>query len=693
MKGMGPLNIIFSAASLLLLGMLYWSTTLLETDLKWIKTELSELQAETAGIGQKIQRELSTNRTAGPVSTGNQKLTALSLADPQFPNLLEEDPYFSKTLPALLGDNFRPQGVIKKALVGRPDHLHPFHGFHDVTHMIQMCTVKVADLQFGKYEKLAPDMALKIEARPRANFSDAQEYWIHLRDDVYWQPLKRSLLPDGLDLTSQFFEKHQVTAHDFKFFFDAVMNPNISEAKAVALRSYYEDIEEVVVLNDFTFVVRWKPYPVSCQDGKVKHKVKYTSLGLTSTFQPLARFVYQYFADGQKIVDDESADCYRHDSIWAQNFSHHWAKNYIVSCGPYLFDGMTDEGIFFKRNPDYFNPYSVLIEGLQYRFKESFDAVWQDFKTGKIDLCTLSPNQLIELDTFLESDQYSDQKAKGMAVKELDFVDLSYYYLGWNFAKPLFASQKVRQALTMAIDRNRIIEQNLNQMGMAITGPMLYFSSAYDTTISPWPYNPEAAKRLLEEEGWVDVDGDGILDKSIAGRRVPFRFKLYYFVKSLSAKVIAEYIATTFREIGIECQICGLDLADLSRQFEEKSFDAILMGWKLGTPPEDPRQLWHSSGAAEKGSSNMIGYANLEVDRIIEDLSYEYSPLKRTQLYRQFHRIIHEDAPYTFLYTPKVRLLYREYVKNVFIPREREDIIPGADIPEPNQEVIWISHR
>lgn len=694
MKGSNPFKFVLSAIGLVLLGMLYWSNTLLETDLKWVKNELYELRLETAGMAQKIQRELSSQRTVSKSSAPDQKPSMLSLADPRFPNLLKEDTYFSTTLPAQLGEDFRPQGVLKKAIVGRPDHLHPFHGFREVSQMVQMCTVRVADGQFGKYETFAPDMAVKIEARPRTDHPEAEEYWVHLRDDVYWQPLKRSLLPEGLDLASCFFEKHQVTAHDFKFFFNAVMNPHVSEAKAVALRSYFEDIEDVIVLNDYTFIVRWKTYPISSPEGGLKRKVKYTSLGLTCSLQPLPRFVYQYFADGQKIIENDSdPDCYRHNSIWAQNFSHHWGKNYIVSCGPYLFDGMNDEGISFKRNPDHYNPYAVLTEGIQFRFKESVDAIWQDFKTGKVDICTLSPNQLIELESFLESLEYQDQQARGMAVKEIDFVDLSFYYLGWNLTKPLFSTKKIRQALTMAIDRNRIIEQNLNQMGIPITGPLFSFSSAYDSTIDPWPYNPDAARHLLEEDGWVDVDGDGIRDKLIGGRKVSFRFKLYYFVKSLSAKVIAEYIATAFREIGIECQLCGLDLADLSRQFEDKNFDAILMGWKLGTPPEDPRQLWHSSGAAEKGSSNIVGYANAAIDRIIEELAYEYSQPKRTQLYRQFHRIIHEDAPYTFLYTPKVRLLYREYVKNIFIPREREDLIPGADVPEPNQDIVWIDRQ
>ena len=688
MKLGNVLKSLFGLAALAIGGMLYWSSLLQEQDLKRLRQEMKELHEETASLQHKISRDLHALQTASP----ERPTPGKTLADASYPNLLTADPYYTTKLPQLVDKDFRPQGVLKRGLIGKPENLHPFNNFKDVQEMQHMCTLEVADLKTGCYETLSPSLGLKIEVRPCADQPDVQEYWVFLRDDANWAPLQRSHFPDTFDLAPHFLKKQQVTAHDFKFYYDAVMNPYLHDAKAASLRTYYSDIESLTVIDDTTFVVRWKAHRVDKPDGEGIQKVKYTSLGLTGSLQPLPRFVYQYFADGQKIIDDEDdPDIYRKSSVWAQNFSQHWAKNVIVSCGPYLFDGMTDEGISFKRNPHHFDPYAVLIEGIKFSFKESLDAVWQDFKTGKIDICTLSPNQITELETFLESDEYKAQKARQQEIKTLDYVDLSYFYIGWNQAKPYFADERVRKALTLAIDRGRIIEQNLNLMGVATTGPFFLHSPSYDTSVTPYPYQPEEARLLLEEAGWVDLDGDGIRDKVVNGQRIPFQFKLYYFVKSLSSKVIAEYITTALRSIGVHCELCGLDIADLSRQFDDKSFDAIFMGWKLGTPPEDPRQLWHSSGAHEKGSSNAIGFANSQIDSIIEELNYEYDKPKRLALYHQFHRIIHQEVPYTFLYTPKVRLLYREYVHNLFVPKEHQDIIPGADIPEPHLQSIWLS--
>lgn len=678
MKGWTVLKSLFAIGFMALLAMLYWSSTLLEDDLKSIRREMKQLRSELSRLGQKVQ----TASIAPVVQEAPAKA-----ASGKYPNLLGEDPYFAEILPAMLGSDFEPKGILKQAIIGRPDTLHPFNGFRDVSNLYQLCTVRVGDLKFGKYETLASDMALRLEARPREDLPEIQEYWVFLRDDVYWQPLDPAHFPSSLELHPRFFEKHPVTAHDFKFFYDAVMNPYVSEAKAASLRTFFHDIEEFRVVDPYTFVIRWKPH----ETPEHEKKVKYTSLSLTAALQPLPSFVYQYFADGVKIIEeDEDPETYRKNSIWAQNFSHHWAKNVIVSCGAYLFDGMDDEGIRLKRNPDHYKPYAVLVDGIQYRFKESTDAVWQDFKTGKVDLCTLAPNQLLELDTFIASEEYSRQKAEGNEIMSMDYVDLSFYYVGWNTSKPFFSNQNLRKAMTLAIDRSRIIEQNLNDMAISVTGPFFRYSPSYDDKVSSLPFSPDEARAILDAEGWVDMDGDGIRDKVIDGHKVSFRFKLYYFVKSLSSKVIAEYIMTALREIGVECQLTGLDIADLSRQFDDKSFDAIFMGWKLGTPPEDPRQLWHSSGAKEKGSSNAIGFSNAQIDSIIDSLNYEYDKRARLALYHEFHRIIHQEAPYTFLYTPKIRLLYREYVKNIFIPRERQDLIPGADIPEPSTDVVWI---
>lgn len=662
--------------------MLYWSSHLMELETKELRAEMQQLQRE-------IQQVASARRLAPGVVEGPLLATNRPHIDPALPNLLEEDPFYEQQLPELLGAQFTPRGIMRRATIGRPTNLHPFAGWADVSAAHSMCKVAVASAIFGRYEAYSPGMAIKVEQRvPEGGVG--VEFWVHLREGVNWAPLEEKHFPDGMALADQFKERHPVTAHDFKFWYSAAMNPYLSEPGAAASRPYFRDIEEFRVVDDHTFVVRWRSEEVGGES-----RVRYIARNLTMGLRPLASWVYQYFPDGSKIVDEAGdREIYASDSIWAQNFSQHWAKNIIVSCGPYLFDGWDGRQLKFRRNPDHYDPRAVLTEGMVVSFKESPDAVWQEFKAGNIDTfeSRYAPEKLVELPEFQASATYRQQEANGAGIDGVEYLDRSFRYIGWNQTLPFFASKGVRQALTMAIDRRRIIAKVINGQGVETTGPFFPGDTAYDSTIEPWPYDPVAARALLEREGWIDRDGDGIIEKTIDGKKVKFSFSIAYYVKSTGARITADYVATALKELGIECKPRGLDVADLGAAMEGKDFDAIYLAWGLGSPPQEPRQLWHSSGAKEKGSSNSIGFASAEIDGLIERLEYEHDAEKRRALYHRFHRVLHEEAPYTFLYVPRLVLLHRSYVHNVFLPADRQDLAPGATVREPMMSVFYLTN-
>lgn len=689
-------RLLLMTAILGFVAMLYWSSALIEQNIKLLRSDVSLIKSSVGDLTTELSKlsETQGQKTSQPShEKGEKQFFSPENAQENSPdsstNLLTIDPFYTTTLPKLLGPHFKAHGIRKEATVGRPDNLHPFSNWAQVSAWIGLCTSSISAQHFGIYETFAPDMALKMELR--RNKEGQPEFWLHLRRNAFWQPLQPAHFAKGVELAPEFLQKHPVTAHDFKFFFDAVMNPHVDEAQAVALRLYYNDIKEIEVVDDFTFVVRWKTKEIKNEKGEMIPQMKYMAKMWTAALRPLPSFVYKYFADGTKIItNDEDPDTYRTNSIWAQNFAQHWAKNVIVSCGPYMFDGMTDREIRFVRNPDYYEPYAALVEAIEVKFKDSPDGVWEDFKSGALDLFNVPPNQLAEFERFLESTPYQEQVKKGLGIKRINYVDRAYTYIGWNQAKVFFKSQKVRQALTMAIDRQRIIQQNLNGMGIEITGPFFRFSPSYDESLIPYPFDLSQARTLLEEEGWYDSDGDGIINQVVDGQSLPFEFTLTYYVKNPTTKSISEYVSTALKEVGIVCHLNGVDIADLSAIFEDKNFDSIYLGWALGSPPEDPKQLWYSKTASQKGSSNAIGFSNEEIDRIIDQLEYEYDYEKRLALYHQFDRIIYEEAPYVFLYTPKVAMIYRDYLQNVFIPVERQDLIPGANIAEPQSSIFWI---
>lgn len=197
--------------------MIWWSSNSIESDLKRLHAQVQQLQQDT----EDLNKQLKTTESLLPYSQTSADAPSVQRVHMQefYPNLLSEDSYVTTILPQKLGVHFKPHGIRREAMLGHPDNLHPFNGFKDVSTFHSMCTPSVAQLHCGKFETLAPDLAIKIEEREREDLPGAHEYWIHLRKGVMWHPLEARHLPANLKLHAHFLHTHPVTAHDFKFFF------------------------------------------------------------------------------------------------------------------------------------------------------------------------------------------------------------------------------------------------------------------------------------------------------------------------------------------------------------------------------------------------------------------------------------------------------------------------------------------
>ena len=664
----------------ILLGGIYWSFLLQEEKLQKIEASFKKLEDIVRSRLHPVGDQIGIKKKEKHGFTS-------------YPgNFLQIDPYYKKTLPTLLGDDFKPHGTLRLGSVGRADNLHPFSEWAYVSEWVSYVQRSMMGLQFGKYRVLAPEIAYSIEQEDDEK-NHCAVYIVHLRDDVYWQPLDQAHFPASVRLAPHFLRKHRVTAYDFQFFYQAVNNPHVDVAAAVTLRQLMQDIETLEVVDDYTLKIYYKKKKF-IDDNVVHYKLPYVARVRIGAIQPLARFVYQYGPDGNKLCsDDSSPRFYQKSSVWAQQFAHHFALGVIPSCGPYIFDGATSRSVRFIRDAEFYAPLQALYEAIEVNLVDNPDVIWRDFMAQKIDLCTLPPQSFVEFDRFKKSTFYQREQEKGLEANSLEYLGRSFSYVAFNLKRPYFSSVKVRQALSMAIDYQRMIHQNLYDQAVTITGPFFKESGAYNKNVPEWPYDVKRAKLLLAEEGWYDSDGDGFLDKEIDGARIAFRFSLIYFVKNPISKAFCEMISQYFRAIGIDCRLRGLDIADLSASIEDKSFDALFLAWQLSTPPEDPEQLWSSKVANEKGSSNIVSFSNIEVDALIDRLTFESNEEERTKLYHRIHKIIHDEAPYLFLFTPKVTVAYWNRIQNFIIPKDHQHIIPGADVVEPSPLSTWKTFR
>ena len=215
--------------------------------------------------------------------------------------------------------------------------------------------------------------------------------------------------------------------------------------------------------------------------------------------------------------------------------------------------------------------------------------------------------------------------------------------------------------MTSIIDRKKIIDHLLKGGGRIITSPFYTEGGQNDPDIKPWPYDPERAKELLDEAGWIDHDGDGIRDKD----GIPFRFKFMYNSSNTLYIRLVKLLKDEAARIGIDVVADPYEWSVLLPKLTSRQFEATVMGWG-GDVIDDPYQLWHSSQIGN-GASNYVGFNNPEADELIVTARKTLDEVKRNKLFQKLHLILHEEQPYTFLFErPYMRLLDKRF-KNVKI--------------------------
>jgi ABC-type transport system substrate-binding protein len=220
----------------------------------------------------------------------------------------------------------------------------------------------------------------------------------------------------------------------------------------------------------------------------------------------------------------------------------------------------------------------------------------------------------------------------------------------------------------MALNRQEIVTKVFNGFGQVARGPFLESSNYLAPEIQPLPFDLKRASALLAEAGWTDTDGDGLLDHADgSGKRIPFEFSLLSFTSP-------EWLSFGYKEdllaIGIKMTVEVIQWSQMQKNMDEKKFDAYIGAWLLSWYT-DPYQIWHSSQADVPKGSNAVGFRNKEADALLERLRETLDPAQRVEIARAFHRIVHEEQPYTFIYTPRFAYCYRRGIEHVVYAKER----------------------
>jgi peptide/nickel transport system substrate-binding protein len=430
-------------------------------------------------------------------------------------------------------------------------------------------------------------------------------------DEVKLKPLlveNGEISSDGLEITFRlrddvhFSDGVPITADDVIFTYQAVTDPNVDAAN---LANLYVDVNRVEKISDRVVKFYMKrPY------FKALEVCSFWDIGI------YPKHIYQYKD--------------------AKEFNQRVSNP--VGSGPYVFESWdVGKQIVLRRNENYWGPKPKLKKVI-YKFITNPIASVQALKAHQVDLIIPEP------------DQYAD------LVKDVDFnkefVCLDYwspgdpfYYIGWNEDMLFFSDVRVRLAMTMSIDRKQIVSELLRGYGEIVTGPFYIKGTQNDPTIEPWPYDHQMAGKLLDEAGWIDTDGDGIRDKG----GIPLRFKFLYSVESDTYTRLASLLKDELAKVGVEFVPDPYEWSVLIPKLTDRQFESMVMGWG-GDIIEDQYQIFHSSQVGNRGS-NYVGFRNAEADALLEQIRITIDLTESDVLCRKLHRLIHEQQPYTFLFT------------------------------------------
>ncbi|UCH21026.1 MAG: peptide ABC transporter substrate-binding protein [Deltaproteobacteria bacterium] len=412
----------------------------------------------------------------------------------------------------------------------------------------------------------------------------------------------------------KFHDGHIFDAYDVRFTYQALMNPkNLSPRIAD-----FEPVKSVAVIDPLTVRIVYK-------------RLYSPALGTWSM-----GILPEHLLNSQALVKE--AIRFNKDPGTFTMRDSRLIRN-PTGCGPFVFrQWKSDQHIILDRFDDYWEGppnYKRYI----YRIIPDILTQEMEFYAGTIDsygnpLGGIPPHQVQRLKNDPRYQNFSG-------------TSLSYTYIGYNMRRKPFDDRRVRRALGMAIDVDKIIKYVLYNQGERTTGPFAKQTDFYNHRIKALTYDPQRALKLLKEVGWKR-NSAGWLEKD--GKK--FQFTLITNSGNDIRKAILAIAQDAWKQIGIDVRTDLLEWSVFIQERVDKAdFDVLILGWTTPINP-DPYQVWHSS-QTHPYQLNFVGFQNKQADELIIKIRQEYDHGKQVEYCQRFHELIAREQPYTFLYVPK----------------------------------------
>ena len=398
----------------------------------------------------------------------------------------------------------------------------------------------------------------------------------------------------NLKVQKKWSDNHPITCKDVLFTWKAVTHPDTRTPYG----SDYQLVSSAQCINDYQFIAKYKePYAPALETWASLHILP------------------------EHLLKNEDIN------------NTYFSLNPVGSNYYSLDSWVTGQQLKLKGNPNAVNG-KPLIDNKVSRIIPDLSSQFMELIAGNIDLMSINPIQYSRV--------FPNRPELNKKINLYKEMGNGYTYFGFNLKKRPFDDINVRKAISLAIDRQEIIDGVLLGLGEEITSPYKPGTYWENKNIKKLSFNPEKAKELLENSGYRL--NNNIYEKD----GIPLSFEILTN-QNKQREMTAVLIQRRLQDIGIDASIRVIEWASFVNRFiKTGEFQAVVLGWSLSLDP-DQYSIWHSSQQGP-GQFNFIGYSNKTVDNLLEKGRQELNKEKRKAIYNDFSSILYDDQPIIYLY-------------------------------------------
>lgn len=413
---------------------------------------------------------------------------------------------------------------------------------------------------------------------------DRRKLTFFLREDAVWS--------DGVP----------ITAADVRFTWQAQVHPDVGWFGATSIKVPIQDVE---VVDDHTVVFHY--------EEAYANQLVDVSQGVILPAHKFGELPFSEWRDNQR-----------------------WFIDNAVTSGPFTIETWQEgERIVLRKNERSLPEDRPAYDRLVLRQVTDENTRTAQLRAGEANFLVVDPGTAATL-----------EGEEGIELLAWDYRQVAYVI--WNLRRPLFQDARVRRALTMAIDRQAVIDTLYHGYAKPTTALYLRDAWVYNRDLEPLPFDPEAAIAQFAEAGWRDSDGDGVLDKG----GEPFRFALETNTGSPVRANVVLMLQEQLRRVGVDAEVETYEFSTLLQRERAGNFDASFLGISVDTS-WNLDALVHSEAIDSQSAFNLGAYSNPEVDALIDEIQTFVNPLEAKPLHDRLQAILYQDQPVTLMYQPQ----------------------------------------